>query len=78
METSQANSPRVAVAALLITLVIAPLLYVLSFGPVVGLAMRGHLPQEPVFWFYHPIKMLHDAAGPPVSTLLQMYLSIFD
>jgi hypothetical protein len=78
MESSQSNSARVTVVALAISLFAMPLLYLVSFGPVVGLAMRGYLPEKPMRVIYHPIHILHDAAGPPISTLLESYLAIFE
>ena len=77
-QPDQSPSSRACVAILLIALVLSPMLYLISFGPICGLAQRGYLPEGPVYWFYHPVKMLHDAAGPPVSTMLQQYLAIFD
>ncbi|WP_254508261.1 hypothetical protein [Anatilimnocola floriformis] len=78
MESQQPNSARVTVAALVIVLFVMPLLYVLSFGPVVGLTLRGYLPEQPVRAIYYPIRILHDKAGPPIADLLEKYVEIFE
>jgi hypothetical protein len=79
MQPNPSNSPHFAVFKLVIVLaVVVPMLYVLSFGPVAGLAQRGYLPAKPVLSFYYPIKLLHEKAGPPISTMLERYLDCFD
>lgn len=77
-DRTTSSSARVYVAATTFLIFILPILYLLSFGPVVGLQMRGYLPEGPVRAIYHPIVVLHDRAGPPISTMLERYLKIFE
>ena len=63
MQPGPSSSSRFAVATLVIGLVIVPMAYVLSFGPVAGMAQRGYLPKGPVQVIYYPIKLLHEKAG---------------
>ena len=50
-------------AIVLIVLVLLPVLYLLSLGPVVGLVDRGYLPQEPVAWIYLPLEYFVENGG---------------
>lgn len=52
-------------------LLLMPVLYVLSIGPMALLADKGVLPREPVREFYKPVVWLHDHT--PLARPLEWY-----
>lgn len=60
--TSLDSPQRSSSSAVLLCAVVllAPVLYVLSMGPVVALVERGSLPHEPIEFFYAPVIWLHN------------------
>lgn len=58
-----------------VVLLLSPLLYVLSIGPVVRLAEGGLLPGESVRWFYQPVIWLHHHT--PLAWPLEWYSALW-
>jgi len=52
-------------------MLLSPLLYVLSIGPVARLAEEGLLPRDPVVAFYTPVIWLHH--NTPLREPLEWY-----
>ncbi len=64
-----------SVASLLGALVLLPLLYTLSIGPVAFVCEKLGVPKEPMRAFYRPVVWLHDHT--PLKRPLEWYLSLF-
>ncbi|WP_425616746.1 hypothetical protein NA78x_000400 [Anatilimnocola sp. NA78] len=74
----ESNSRPAVVAAILIGLILlVPLLYVLSIGPVGCLANHGYIDLETARAFYWPIIKAHDAF-PSLQPLIQGYIALFE
>lgn len=59
-EATAQGSAAAVVVVMLVTMVLLPLLYVLSVGPVIMMIERGVLDTEFWAWFYGPLEWLHD------------------
>lgn len=53
--------------------ILVPVLYVLSFGPVVWVVNRGYLPREAVV-IYTPLSYLPDAIWSPIERYLDWWV----
>lgn len=78
-ETAESNNkkPRLGGGpAVAVCLILLPVLYVLSEGPVAGLVMRGYLPQEASTVLYAPLNWVA-ARSNTLSLLLEWYESFW-
>lgn len=59
-ETAGYSSAALMMVVMLSALVLLPLLYVLSVGPVIMMIERDNLEPEFWEWFYGPLEWLHE------------------
>jgi len=64
------------VGCLTIAALLAPPLYVLSFGPACWLGNHGYLPDE-LKYIYLPLALVAENC-PPVKAALQWYIDVFN
>ncbi len=71
------KKPGVAFLAIVV-LVVAPLLYVLSFGPACWVTMRLNLPSEVINVGYHPIVWSFDRVPREIRDFVMWYSEVGD
>lgn len=72
----QSGSATPVLAAILILVVVAPILYLLSLGPAVWLVEHGFIAGESIETFYLPVIALHESC-PPIQPILEGYVELF-
>ncbi len=67
-------------AAIVVVLVLLPMIYLLSIGPIVWLHRRGHLnvgPDSVIAWVYAPAERAARAC-PPFERVMEGYISLWE
>jgi hypothetical protein len=65
------------VAGFIVTLLLLPVLYVLSIGPAAWLIEHGYLSDEAARWFYSPLVALAERSE-FLSVWLMRYVELFE
>ncbi len=75
-ETAGNNPATMLLVVMMFALVLLPLLYVLSVGPVVMMVDRGGMDREFWTWFYAPLEWLHSHVE-FVRPFLEWYIELW-